>query len=32
MGEYVATIYRTTAMCGIRGDVMPSAGVDYHCR
>ena len=25
MGEYVATIYRTTAMCGIRGDVMPSA-------
>jgi len=25
MGKYVATIYRTTAMCGIRGDVMPSA-------
>ena len=25
MGKYVATIYRTTAVCGIRGDVMPSA-------
>jgi len=25
MGKYVATIYRTTAMCGIRGDVMTSA-------
>ena len=25
MGKYVATIYRTTAICGIRGDVMPSA-------
>ena len=25
MGKYVATIYRTTAMCGIAGDAMPSA-------
>ena len=25
MNGYVATIYRTTAMCGMRGDVMPSA-------
>jgi len=25
MGKYVATIYRTTAMCGISGDIQPSA-------